>query len=97
MECFSNVVWTCPRRSDKHNVRFIALSFLFGSGLGAVVPEMQPCLAKPGRGKKEVREESKKGKRREERNPSPNTGLKAQAVSETYLKAMKVTKSPIST
>lgn len=65
-----------------HNVRFIAFRCLFGSGLGAVLPEMQPCLAKPGRGNKEVREESK-GKRWEERNPSLNTGLKAQAVFET--------------
>lgn len=66
-----------------NTVRFIAFSCLLGSGLGAVLPEVQPCLAKPGRGKKEVREESKKGKRREERNPSLNTGLKAQAVLET--------------
>lgn len=56
---------------------------MFGSGLGAVLPEMQACLAKPGRGKKEVREESKTGKRWEERNPSLNAGLKAQAVFET--------------
>lgn len=41
-----------------HNVRFIAFSCLFGSGLGAAQPEMQHCLAKPGRGKKE---ESRRG------------------------------------
>lgn len=45
------------------NVKFIAFSWLVGSRLGAVLPETQPCLAKPGRGKKAVREESKKEKR----------------------------------
>lgn len=44
------------------NVKFIAFSWLVGSQLGAVLPETQPCLAKPGRGKEELREESKRGK-----------------------------------
>lgn len=59
-----------------NTVRFIAFSCLFVLGLE------QYCQRCRG-GKKEVREESKTGKRWEERNPSLNTGLKAQAVFET--------------
>lgn len=68
--------------TNLHDVRFIAFSCLFSSGLGAVLPEMQRCLAKPGRGEKEVREESRRERRLEERNASLKTDLKAQAVFE---------------
>lgn len=46
-----------------HNVRFIAFSCLFGSGLGAAQPDMQHCLAKTGRGRgKKVGGEATGGK-----------------------------------
>lgn len=52
--------------TNLHNVGFIAFSCLFSSGLGAALPEMQRCVAKPGRGRGKKEESSRGGDWRKE-------------------------------